>query len=108
MTAADRQTRTHDLVREAEVPGAARALATLAAVDYEDGFLVAPHAGERRSGEEWGPLWKGRPRVCEEACAGGGPPSASNSIGAIAPRHRRVVPYLLGRAASTASDVGAA
>ena len=169
MTAADRQTRTHDLVREAEVPGAARALATLAAVDYEDGFLVAPHAGERRSGEEWArSTLEGAPEGLRRSlrwgwtalglkldrgdrdrsvlgwellhsdghfallCAGsriGMPaellfkpegdtlffttfvqqrnPLAKALWAAIAPRHRRVVPYLLGRAAQGQSGAGA-
>jgi hypothetical protein len=167
---ADREATASDLVRRAKVPAAARALATLSAVDYEDGFLVAARAGARRSGEEWArATLEGAPEGLRRSLRRGWTAlglkldrgdrdhsvlgwtllhsdphfallGAESRIGmpaellfkpegdtlffatfvqqrnplakalwaVIAPPHRRVVPYLLGRAASTASDVAAA
>ena len=51
------------------MPAAARALATLSSVDYEDGFLVDARPGGERSGEEWAraPL-EGVPRDAFDQC----------------------------------------
>jgi hypothetical protein len=40
-------------VRQIAVPAAARALSTLARIDYEDAFLVATESAADRTAEEW-------------------------------------------------------
>jgi hypothetical protein len=42
-----------DSVREIEAPASARALATLARIDYEDAFLVEAGRAHGRTGEQW-------------------------------------------------------
>ena len=166
---ADREATASDLVRQAKVPAAARALARLSAVDYEDGFLLATRLDAERSGEEWARCTlEGAPGNlqrslrwgwaalglkldrgdCERSVLGWdllhsdghfallgagsriGMPAellfkpegdtlffatfvqqrnllAKALWAAIAPRHRRVVPYLLARAARGQSGAGA-
>lgn len=168
--APDRQAAAPPLVRQGEVPASARALATLSAVDYEDGFLVDARLDAERSGEEWArSTLEGAPEGLRRSLRRGWAAlglkldradrdhsvlgwellhsdghfallGAGSRIGmpaellfkpegdtlffatfvqqrnllakalwtAIAPHHRRVVPYLLGRAARMPSDVGSA